>query len=397
MPRQKEDSVIEQIQSFFRRYQKIILVALLFSVIVAGVAVWMISRQTSVGSEPPSDAAANTSAPTSSQAESEPSSASVSSSDSDATETSLPKYLNPMTGIEMTEEEYRDMNGRRPLLVSYDNFNHAWPQSGIANADFYMEFLAEGLITRLLALYYSNPPEHIGPIRSARPYIVVKALEFDAFLAHVGGSVQALADIRNKNVADLDGLSSGAFRMIPPKKQPHNTYAYYKELMDEAEKRGYRMTSAPSFYGFGELKQMQRDQRANTVRFDYRNYEVYGDDGYTVEYRYSSEENVYTRIVNGNPCIDEIDESVISVSNIIVQFAEHQILDREGRLAIDLFSGGEGFLFRDGFVIKITWSKESDRSLTRFYDEDGLEIRLTPGKTVLHVVYPSIFTYSEVE
>lgn len=42
---------------------------------------------------------------------------------------------------------------------------------------------------------------------------MVKAEEFDAYLAHVGGSMQALADIDNRDIADLDEnlLWSGAF------------------------------------------------------------------------------------------------------------------------------------------------------------------------------------------
>ncbi|MDO4753822.1 MAG: DUF3048 domain-containing protein, partial [Bacillota bacterium] len=250
-------------------------------------------------------------------------------------------------------------------------------------------------ITRFLAIYYSNPPEIIGPIRSARPYIVLKAIEFDAFLAHVGGSEQALADIVNLGVADLDGLWSGAFRRIPPKAPPHNTYAYYADLITEAENQGYRMHSVPEFYDFGEINPELFKENAGLIRFDYRDYGVYGDSGYSVHYVYDGEKNVYTRLVNGEVCVDEIDDSPVTVSNILVQYATHEVLDDAGRLAIDLFSGGEGYLFRDGKVSKVTWSKEANQALTRFTHEDGSEILLTPGKTILHVVYPGIFQYSE--
>lgn len=302
---------------------------------------------------------------------------------------------NPFTGIGISSEEAESLKDRRPLLVSYDNLNDAWPQSGIASADFYMEILAEGMITRFLAIYYSNPPELIGPIRSARPYIVLKALEHDAFLAHVGGSRQALTDIIRFGVADLDGLWSGAFQRIPPKVPPHNTYARYEDLMNEAKNQGYRMSVKPDFYSFGELNGIQFQEKASVIRFDYRNYDVYGDSGYSVKYLYDEEHREYQRFVNEESCVDELDGSVVKVSNILVQYASHEVLDDDGRLAIDLFSGGEGYLFRDGKVSKVQWSKDSKESLTRFYHEDGTEIALRPGKTILHVVYPGIFQYSE--
>lgn len=303
--------------------------------------------------------------------------------------------VNPFTGITLTEEGKAVLAERRPLLVSYDNLNDAWPQSGIGSADFYIEILAEGRITRFLALYYSNPPEIIGPIRSARPYIVMKAEEHDAYLAHVGGSQQALADIVNYGIADLDGLWSGAFQRIPPKVAPHNTYARYEDLMNEARNQGYRMSTSPDFYGFGDVDEKHFAENVGTIQFFYRDSNVYGDSGYYVEYFYDEDLMEYARYVNGAPCTDEIDGKTVSVSNVLVQYAAHEVLDDEGRLAIDLLSGGEGLLFRDGRMSKITWVKEGRAALTRFYHEDGTEILLHPGKSVLHVVYPGILKYSE--
>lgn len=301
-------------------------------------------------------------------------------------------HLNPFTGLPFSDEEMESVANRRPLLVSYDNINDAWPQSGIGSADYYMEILAEGLITRFLAIYYSNPPEIIGPIRSARPYIVLKAIEHDAFLAHVGGSQQALSDIAGFGVADLDGLWSGAFRRVPPKVAPHNTYAKYEDLMEEAKNQGYRMKSDPVFYSFGKYNEDFYKEDASAISFHYRD-DVYGDGGYSVKYLYDGERQEYTRYVNGSYCIDEIDGNPLKVSNILVQYAAHEVLDNEGRLAIDLYSGGEGFLLRDGKISKIRWEKEDRESLTKFYHEDGSEIVLRPGKTILHVVYSGIFDY----
>ena len=76
-------------------------------------------------------------------------------------------YKAPFTGV-LSEEE----STRRAVLATINNHPLARPQSGISDADIVYELAAEGNITRLLALFQSELPEEIGPIRSARDYFV---------------------------------------------------------------------------------------------------------------------------------------------------------------------------------------------------------------------------------
>ena len=68
----------------------------------------------------------------------------------------------------LTEEE----NWARPVLATINNHPLARPQSGISQADVVYEFMAEGNVTRFLALFQSELPETVGPIRSARDYFI---------------------------------------------------------------------------------------------------------------------------------------------------------------------------------------------------------------------------------
>lgn len=316
-----------------------------------------------------------------------------------ATTTQAPVYhfFHPLTGMGLMDDEAQLIRERRPLLVVYDNHHDAWPQAGISKADLLIEMLAEGRITRLMGLFYGDMPEKFGPIRSARPYLIVKSQEFDAFFAHVGGSQAALADIYELGVADLDGMKSGAFNRYPPKYPPHNTYAYYSDLMEEAENYGYRLVSSPKFFAFDPNTDYTRDwENAATIRFDYRDGSYYDDPGYQVSYHYDKEQNTYIRHVNGEPQRDELDEQQIVVSNIIVQYCYHEVLDDEGRLAIDLYSGGAGYLFRDGKVHEIHWSKNGLEQPTQYWiDGEEDPIVLSPGKTAIHTVYEGILEYEE--
>ena len=77
------------------------------------------------------------------------------------------KYVAPLTG-EKVEEEV----SQRPIAVTINNHPLARPQAGISSADIVYELLVEGDATRFLAIYQSQLPEQVGPIRSARDYLI---------------------------------------------------------------------------------------------------------------------------------------------------------------------------------------------------------------------------------
>ena len=60
----------------------------------------------------------------------------------------------------------------------------ARPQSGLQSAGVVYEALAEGGITRFLAIFGDQAAKSIGPVRSLRPYYIDWALEYGASLSH---------------------------------------------------------------------------------------------------------------------------------------------------------------------------------------------------------------------
>ena len=74
-----------------------------------------------------------------------------------------------------------------------ENHQEARPQSGLSSADVIYEVVAEGGITRFLAIYYCQDGAQIGPIRSARTYFIDYLSEYGNYplYAHVGGANQA--------------------------------------------------------------------------------------------------------------------------------------------------------------------------------------------------------------
>ena len=89
-----------------------------------------------------------------------------------------------------------------------NNIGVALPHCGISGADIIYEILAEGNITRMMAIFSdinkANGP--IGSMRSSRPYYIETALSYDAIYVHAGGSEQAYSDIASKGVNNIDGV-----------------------------------------------------------------------------------------------------------------------------------------------------------------------------------------------
>src|SRR5699024_5807754 len=89
----------------------------------------------------------------------------------------------PLTGIH-ADDEVKE----RIVAVMVNNHKLARPQSGLSKADIVFEILAEGDITRFLALFQSDKPDVVGPVRSARDYYFKLAKQYDALYVYHGAA-----------------------------------------------------------------------------------------------------------------------------------------------------------------------------------------------------------------
>jgi len=267
----------------------------------------------------------------------------------------------------------------RAVMASIENSAQARPQSGILEAPLVYEFLVEGGITRFLALYWSDIPEKIGPIRSLRPYMITIAQEYNALLLHAGASPDGFDLIKELEYKSLDQIYNGKYYWRDEQKSiPHNLYTgkyrIYEYLNDMA------LVEYENRFNFEEIMIIS-DAKASAeeITVDY-----WGN--YKVLYRYISEENKYKRYLNSldNPHLCE-DGSQIEISNIIVQFVDTSVKDEIGRLNMDLKSGGKTLYFKNGLVSEGYWEK-SNEDYTNFYDNDNNIVTLNPGKTWIQIV-----------
>jgi len=114
----------------------------------------------------------------------------------------IPSFTDPLTGLP-TEKPVVNC---RPVAVVINNHHKALPQSGIGQAAICYEVLAEGNITRIVAVFHDFDAQKIGPVRSARPYLLEFAADYDAIFVHHGGSPRGYDLIEESGIADLDAM-----------------------------------------------------------------------------------------------------------------------------------------------------------------------------------------------
>ena len=286
-------------------------------------------------------------------------------------------YTEPFTGIGSEIEATQ-----RPILVTMNNHPQARPQSGIAEADIVYEMLAEGSVTRFLALYQSNIPKSIGPVRSARDYFVDVAKGLDAFYIAHGYSPDAQKMLNARIVDNINGMQYDGifFKRSKERKAPHNSYISNENIIAGAERVGASMeiNKIPTFSFYDSLEGAKIGSPASNVSIQYGS-----GSSFENEYMYIAEEGIYERKTAGILTTDKETEEPVKVSNVIFMEIDHKTIDKSGRLQLTLTGGGKAYLFQAGIMKEIEW-ENIDGILVPM--ENGVPAKLVQGKTWISFV-----------
>lgn len=272
---------------------------------------------------------------------------------------------------------------KRTLAVVIENHPDARPQSGYNDADVVYETLAEGGITRTLALFQSKDSKEIGPVRSARDYFIEWLSEYNAIFAHVGGSAPALATISSAHIPDLNQFANGNYYWrATDRYAPHNVYTTTEKLYAAAKANKLDVTGAPKPFSFkDDAKEADRPATQKiTVNFSGPLFQV--------TYAYNPKTNTYARSVAGVAAKDKNTGVQVTPKNVIVEYTSVvPYINDEGAQGVHIgTAAGKGVFFQDGKAIEISWSKSSRNSRTIYKGLDGKEVQFNRGQTWIEVV-----------
>ncbi|MGD6796033.1 DUF3048 domain-containing protein [Metabacillus indicus] len=271
--------------------------------------------------------------------------------------------------------------GNRAFAVMINNHPAARPQSGLHKADIVYEVLAEGSITRFLAIYQSELPEMIGPVRSAREYYVDLADGYNAFFISHGWSPQARELLEDGNHDFLNGMfyDGTLFERADFRKAPHNSYISSENIKKGAELNKADLLQKPDplpFMKAAEGNKLQRESAAKAViRYD-------KSGTFESQFIYDKQSQTYFRYSNEQTKDLQSDEAV-APSNVLIAEMTHEIMDKQGRRSINLTEGGKAILLQHGVSREVEWRNADGRILPYL---NGEQVKLVPGKTWISIV-----------
>ncbi|WP_025785327.1 DUF3048 domain-containing protein [Sporosarcina sp. D27] len=282
----------------------------------------------------------------------------------------------PFTGMAVESADLR------PILATINNHPLARPQSGLSQADVVYEVFAEGNITRLLALYQSQLPEEIGPIRSARDYFIEIADGLDAFYIAHGYSPDAHALLTAGVVDNINGMQydGSYFVRSQERKAPHNSYISKEHIEQAMEDLSIdsEIREVPTLSFHPDADSAKLGEIASTIVVGHP------DPNFTSTYTFDPEAKTYERSVNGIITTDKADDKKVTPANIVVMEAPYTTIDAEGRQSLDLTKGGPAILFQNGVALTLEW-KQIDGVITPV--QNGVPAKLVPGQTWFHIVH----------
>lgn len=283
-----------------------------------------------------------------------------------------PKYYSPLTGNLVPDEA---TTTRHVTAIMIENSPDARPQSGLKDAGVVFEAVAEGGITRFIALYQESRPGLIGPVRSVRPYYVEWAAGFDPAVAHIGGSARALQMIRGGGYGtDLDQFfNAGSYWRATDRVAPHNVYTNFDKLDALTASKG-KTTSTFSFSPRVDEKKAAAPA-ASTININV------SSGLYDVTYTYDAASNSYTRFVGGANHTDR-EGGQLSPKVVVAMKVPMSLGFEDGyREQITTTGSGAVYVFQNGTVSEGTWSKPDAKSKLTFATADGKEVPLVRGQT----------------
>jgi hypothetical protein len=298
---------------------------------------------------------------------------------SPTTTTTTPPAVLPLLG---TPGEPPD---RAALGVKLDNTDNGRPQTGVGQADVVFEEMVEGGLTRLLAVFHSQDPDDLGPVRSARSTDLAVLGELgQPLFAWSGANPTFRAAVEAADLADV-GFSAvpGAYRRDGDRRAPYNLFADPAELRDAVDAGApppmlfaYRAAGEPLS---GTRAQPARGFRASTLAT-------------SIEWTWNAQTGLWERSQNGTPDVDSTG-SRVAAPNVVVRttpYRDSGVRDSTGAVVPEAVAVGEGdaWLLSDGKAQPGRWSKASDDAPTLCTTTDGQPLRLTPGQTWVEILPP---------
>jgi hypothetical protein len=283
--------------------------------------------------------------------------------------------LAPLTGVAVQPGQVLGPS----LAAKIDNHVDARPQVGLEHADLVFEELVEGGLTRYVAVWQSDVPAEIGPIRSIRPMDPDIISPLRGIVAYSGGQFRFVEAMKATDVYNaIHGQADTADLMFrtDSKRAPHNVLVRAQKLIakhDDLKPPGQQFAFAIDVSSSSAVRDGKPVAKI-ALRFGAPS---------TPSWGFDAASGRYLRSQAGTADLDSAGGR-LSAANVIV--IRVPIGNDGGVPKTELIGSGEAWVSSGGSTIKATWRKSSQAGLIRLTDKSGTVIRLAPGNSWIELV-----------
>lgn len=323
----------------------------------------------------------------------------------------LPKTQEcPLNGAKYSRQQEQWWQKHRPLGVMIENHQEARPQSGLSLADVVYEAVAEGGITRFIAVFYCQDPGQVGPVRSARTYFIDFLSEYgnSPLYAHVGGAnasgpadaLSQLTDYGWTGHNDMNQFSIG-----------------FPVFWRDYERLGHTVATEHTMYSTGvklwnygaKIRKLTNvDDEGTQWDEDFTAWKFKNDSpskgtqkihvefwpsmgsSFFVDWAYDPVTNSYKRNLGGVPHIDKDSNKQVVAKNVaVLTMVENNANDgyeNNVHLLYKTKGKGKASVFMDGKQITGIWEKDSRTDRTIISDSKGEEIKFNRGQIWVEIL-----------
>jgi len=288
----------------------------------------------------------------------------------------------PLTGVAATE-----VATRPALAIKVENSPESRPQTGLDQADVVWEQVVEGGISRFVAVYQSQVPAEVGPIRSVRPMDPAIAAPLHGLIAFSGGQQQFVQSLKNSGlqILSMDAGADGFYRKKGVGPAPHNVYGTPQTFWDQADGNH---GAAPA----AQFVMARSAQKATAV--------VAGGPSSTVAVKLSGGSRPtwtwdagtesWLRAEGTSPAMLR-SGARITTTNVVtlkVRLIDSGTRDPAGNPVPEtvLEGSGEATVSSGGRTVTGTWTKSATDAVLTLATADGAEVTLAPGTTWVELV-----------
>jgi hypothetical protein len=281
---------------------------------------------------------------------------------------------------------------RAALAVKLDDTGRGRPQSGLAQADVVFEEMVEGGLTRLLAVYQSQDPETMGPVRSARSTDLSILAELGRPLfSWSGANPTFAAAVQAADVIDVGVRAApDAYRRADDRQAPYNLYAAPDRLRAAAAGEPAASTPPEPLFSYRPDDQpLSGPGAAPAAGFRTTGG---GSLGTAIEWSWDADRSAWARSQDGTAHLDR-DGDQVGAANIVVRFTPYGdsgVRDSTGAVVPEARAVGEGeaWLLSGGRAQPGRWHKPAPDAVTSYTDASGDPLLLAPGTTWVEVLPP---------